>query len=84
MLDHINQCKEHVILLDEPDANLFILKQYELVDTLKKISKNKQIIMSCHSQVFFNIGNTIYLKGDNKVEYYKGDLDIKGLNKRSK
>lgn len=79
MLEYIHECPQDVILLDEPDANLFIKNQLKLVKRLKKVAKTKQILMSCHSPTFFNIGTTIYLKGKNKVEYFNGDLNVETL-----
>ena len=47
VLSHIDKCKEDVIILDEPDSNLFITRQLNLIKKLKKAAKIKETRPQC-------------------------------------
>lgn len=64
------QQKAQVILLDEPEVSMHIEWQYRLIDEIKAINPNAQLIISSHSPSIFGNG-----WGDKLV--YLDDLIIK-------
>jgi predicted ATPase len=69
MLSFIMWKKNAIILIDEPDAHLEVLRQSQVLEVLKKITDkyNSQIIIASHSEVIMNEAEslTFILNGKN-------------------
>ncbi|WP_077195250.1 AAA family ATPase [Prevotella ihumii] len=48
--------KEHIVLMDEPEISLHISWQYELLNWIRQINPNVQIITTTHSPMIFGSG----------------------------
>lgn len=48
--------KEYIILLDEPEISLHIQWQYRLIDMIRELNPNAQIILTTHSPSVFSDG----------------------------
>ena len=67
----VNKSKQAVLLLDEPTANLDIVQQKWLVETLNSFSK--PVLIVSHDQEFLReVVNTVWYIEDNSVNEFKG------------
>jgi hypothetical protein len=56
LLAFVLSSKKNIILLDEPDAHLEVIRQREIYDLLKKFTSenNSQLIIASHSEIVLN------------------------------
>lgn len=61
VLSHINECKNLLFLIDEPESGLSIRSQYELISLIQnKVKDNLQFIIATHSMIFMNEIENVY------------------------
>lgn len=79
VLAYLLSNKKSVLMVDEPDAHLEILRQTQIFSILKDVATKYecQIIIVTHSEVVLNEANTVVFISDGKVQEISDKNDFK-------
>ncbi len=79
VLAYILANKNSILMIDEPDAHLEILRQTQIFTILKEVAKKHdcQIIIVTHSEVVLNEADTVVFLADGKIQHISEKTDHK-------